>query len=81
MKEIPRQNDVHSWLRYNNRAARLIALSIRDRKQTDAFPVLADALEEAGCGHRDLLDSCRSGAPDIDGAWALWALWVLLGDV
>ncbi len=43
----------------------------------DAIPVLADALEEAGCGNEDLLNACRHGDPDIDG---FWVLRVLLGD-
>jgi hypothetical protein len=77
MKEVPRQNDVHDWLRHNGRTARLIALSIRDHGRTEAFPILADALEEAGCTSADVLASCRSGDPDIDGAWVLR---VLLGD-
>ena len=37
----------------------------------------ARALQEAGCANADLLDSCRSGDPDIDG---VWVLQVLLGD-
>jgi SMI1 / KNR4 family (SUKH-1) len=77
MRELPRQNDVHGWLRHNNRTARLIALSIRDHGHTEAFPILADALEEAGCINADLLACCRSGDPHIDGAWVIR---VLLGD-
>jgi hypothetical protein len=51
-----------------------LALSIRDHGRTDASPILADALQEAGCSNADLLDSCRTGDPDIDGAWVLQAL-------
>ncbi|WP_162271911.1 hypothetical protein [Gemmata sp. SH-PL17] len=40
----------------------------------EAFPILADALQEAGCTNADLLDSCRTGDPDIDGAWVLQVL-------
>lgn len=53
-----------------------LARSIRDGHH-EAFPVLADALEEAGCTNADLLDSCRKGDPDIDG---VWVLRVLLGE-
>ena len=35
------------------------------------LPVLADALEEAGCDHGDLLDHLRHGGPHIRGCWAL----------
>jgi hypothetical protein len=78
IKQKPRHSDVQKWLHFNNRTARLIAYSIRDRGQADAFPILADALEEAGCTNADLLDSCRTGDPDIDGRWVLQ---VLLGKV
>jgi len=77
IKEVARQNDINVWLAHNNRTARLIARSIRDRGQADAFPILADALQEAGCTNADLLDSCRTGDPDIDG---VWVLRMLLGE-
>jgi hypothetical protein len=76
-KKAPLKRDVRLWLAWNNNTARDLALSIRERGQTDAFPILADALQEAGCTNADLLDSCRTGDPDIDGAWVLR---VLLGD-
>jgi hypothetical protein len=68
---------VKLWLAWNNHAARDLALAIRDHGRTDAFPILADALQEAGCTNADLLDSCRTGDPDIDG---VWVLRVLLGE-
>jgi hypothetical protein len=68
-KKRPKPADVKLWLTFNNNTARDLALSIRDRGQTDAFPILADALQEAGCTNADLLDSCRTGDPDIDGQW------------
>lgn len=71
------KKDIAGWLAWNNGTARDLALSIRDHGQTGAFPILADALEEAGCTNHDLLDSCRHGDPDIDG---VWALAVLLGN-
>jgi hypothetical protein len=76
-KKAPLKRDVKLWLAFNNNTARDLALSIRDRGQTDAFPILADALQEAGCTNADLLDSCRHGDPDIDG---VWVLRVLLGE-
>jgi hypothetical protein len=33
--------------------------------------VLADALEEAGCTDRPLLDHCRNGGPHVRGCWAV----------
>jgi hypothetical protein len=76
-KTAPVASDVALWLAFNNHTARDLALSIRDRGRTDAFPILADALQEAGCTNADLLDSCRTGDPDIDGKWVLR---VLLGE-
>ena len=73
-KAEPKKRDVKLWLAFNNNTARDLALAIRDRGQTDAFPILADALQEAGCTNADLLDSCRTGDPDIDGAWVLQVL-------
>ncbi|MBN9122502.1 MAG: SMI1/KNR4 family protein [Planctomycetes bacterium] len=73
-KSKPTVEGVALWLAWNNHTVRDLALSIRDRGQTDAFPILADALQEAGCDNADLLDSCRTGDPDIDGQWALQVL-------
>jgi hypothetical protein len=33
--------------------------------------VLADALEEAGCDNRDILDHCRAGGEHVRGCWAV----------
>lgn len=76
-KRRPNQKSRAAWLAFNNHAARDLARAIRNEGRTDAFPVLADALEEAGCDNADVLDSCRTGDPDIDG---VWVLRVLLGD-
>ncbi len=73
-KKAPPKRDVKLWLAFNNNTARDLVRSIRDRGQTDAFPILADALQEAGCTNADLLDSCRTGDPDIDGKWVLQVL-------
>jgi hypothetical protein len=35
------------------------------------MPILADALEEAGCTNADILDHCRSGSEHVRGCWAL----------
>jgi hypothetical protein len=72
-KNAPEAPDVQAWLAWNNGTIRALALSIRQGRP-DAFGVLADALEEAGCDNEDLLYSCRAGDPDIDGPWALAVL-------
>lgn len=74
LKEQPDSAAVADWLTFNNHTVRDLALAIRDHGRTDAFPILADALQEAGCTNADLLDTCRTGDPDIDGKWALQIL-------
>jgi hypothetical protein len=77
MKERPKRKDVTRWLAFNHSTVHDIARSIRRSVRVGAFPVLADALEEAGCNNPDMLYSCRCGDPEIDG---VWVLNVLLGE-
>ena len=37
----------------------------------DRLPILADALQDAGCGDADVLDHCRSDGPHVRGCWAV----------
>jgi hypothetical protein len=37
----------------------------------DRLPILADALEEAGCDEPALLAHCRSDGPHVRGCWAV----------
>lgn len=37
----------------------------------DLMPILGDALEDAGCAHRDVLDHCRSTGWHRKGCWVL----------
>jgi hypothetical protein len=53
-----------AWLTWNNGTVRQLALRISDSGETVLLPVLADALEEAGCTERELLTWCRQ--PDGD---------------
>jgi hypothetical protein len=75
-KKRPRRRDVTAWLAWNDGAILGLAKAIRDQGKSDTFPILGDALEEAGCTNADMLDSCRKGDPAIDG---VWVLQVLLG--
>ena len=36
-----------------------------------AMPVLADALEEAGCDSPDILTHCRGDGPHVRGCWVV----------
>jgi hypothetical protein len=48
-----------------------LAHSIYEDREFSALPVLADALEEAGCENEDLLGHCRSPGPHARGCWAV----------
>jgi hypothetical protein len=42
-----------------------------EERAFDRLPILADALEEAGCAEADLLAHLRGPAPHVRGCWAL----------
>ena len=48
-----------------------IAWTIYDEQRWDDLPVLADAMEEAGCADADLLGHCRSPGPHVRGCFAV----------
>jgi hypothetical protein len=60
-----------AWREWHGGAAGKIAQEIYDRRRFEELPILADALEDAGCDERALLDHCRSGGPHVRGCWAL----------
>src|SRR5262249_22250590 len=57
-----------SWLTSNVTA---LAQSIYDEKAFDRMPILADALEEAGCTNTDILNHCRQPAEHVRGCWVV----------
>ncbi|MGL4550687.1 MAG: hypothetical protein ACRC33_05830, partial [Gemmataceae bacterium] len=59
------------WLSVNDGAAGRLARAAYDRRHFGLLPVLADALEEAGCADADLLTHLRSPGPHVRGCWAL----------
>ena len=48
-----------------------LAEGIYQDRAFDCLPILADALEEAGCNNKDILDHCRGPGPHVRGCWAL----------
>jgi hypothetical protein len=52
-------------------AAVQLAEAIYAERAFDRLPVLADALEEAGCTRVDVLDHCRVPAEHVRGCWVL----------
>jgi hypothetical protein len=63
-----------AWLAWNGGTVPQLARRIRETGETVLLPVLADALEEAGCTDAVLLDHFRQ--PDPDG-WRSWAVELL----
>ncbi len=48
-----------------------LAQAIYDDRGFDRMPILADALEEAGCTNADVLDHCRGAGPHVRGCWVV----------
>lgn len=48
-----------------------LAKSMFESKDASAMPVLADALEEAGCDNADILNYCRSGKVLTSNNWVI----------
>lgn len=59
-----------AWLRSNDAVAKL-AQAIYDNRRFQDLPVLADALEEAGCHDADILTHCRHPGPHVRGCWVI----------
>jgi hypothetical protein len=56
-------------------AALKLAEAIYDERAFDRLPILADALEEAGCNDADILTHCRGGGDHVRGCWVVdWIL-------
>jgi hypothetical protein len=60
-----------AWLAWNDRTVVKVARAIYDGGHFADLPVLADALEDAGCGDADLLRHCREHGVHARGCWAL----------
>jgi hypothetical protein len=60
-----------SALRWNGGTVVQLARRIYEERRFEDLPVLADALEEAGCTDAVLLDHCRAGAGHVPGCWAV----------
>ena len=48
-----------------------LAQAIYDERRFQEMPILADALEEAGCTNADILHHCRSEGPHVRGCWVV----------
>lgn len=48
-----------------------VARQMYDARDFSAMPILADALQDAGCDGDDILNHCRSEGPHVRGCWAV----------
>jgi len=64
------------WFRFQDGVVRRVAEGIYESGRFDQLPVLADALEEAGCTEVVLLDHLRSDADHVRGCWLVDLLLV-----
>jgi hypothetical protein len=48
-----------------------IAQQVDNERYFEDLPVLADALEDAGCDNADILSHCRGPGPHVRGCWVL----------
>ena len=56
------------WRTHNTIA---VAGEIYASQDYSGLPILADALEEAGCCEAQVLEHCRSGGPHVRGCWVV----------
>jgi hypothetical protein len=60
-----------SLLLWNDKTVPRLAHVIYDEREFDRLPVLADALEEAGCHNEEILAHCRQEEIHVRGCWVV----------
>jgi hypothetical protein len=58
-------------LTWHSGAVPTLAQVIYEEHHFDDLPVLADALEEAGCTDSEILNHCRGPGPHVRGCWVI----------
>ena len=48
-----------------------LAKNVYDRNEGAPLPILADALQDAGCENPDVLEHCRGEGPHVRGCWVV----------
>lgn len=59
------------WLAWTGGTVVKLAQGIYEERAFDRLPVLADALEEAGCHDNDILGHCCHPGPHVRGCWVV----------
>ncbi len=60
-----------SWVAWNDGTVRKLAQLIYDDRDFDRLPLLADALEDAGCTDAAILSHCREPGEHVRGCWVV----------
>ena len=60
-----------TWLKWNDGTVYKIAQAIYEEEAFDHMPILADALEDAGCDNAEILKHCRGEGPHVSGCWVV----------
>jgi hypothetical protein len=60
-----------AWLAWNGGTVAKLAAAIYDERRFADLPILADALEDAGCADAGILAHCRGGGEHVRGCWAV----------
>ena len=60
-----------AFLKWNDNIVVKLAQTIYEERAFDRLPILADALEDAGCHDADILAHCRQPGPHVRGCWVI----------
>jgi hypothetical protein len=60
-----------AWLVWNDGTVAKLAATIYDERRFADLPILADALEDAGCADAAILAHCRGGGEHVRGCWVV----------
>jgi hypothetical protein len=59
------------WLSWHDGCVGTMARTIYEERRFEEIPILADALEEAGCQDQDILVHCRRPGEHVRGCWVV----------
>ncbi|HEY1189277.1 MAG TPA: hypothetical protein VGE74_16615 [Gemmata sp.] len=63
-----RMSFVDEW---RTETVRALAAQMYESHEFGAMPILADALQDAGCNDEDILNHCRGTGPHVRGCWVI----------